>query len=254
MARELEKKAAMLRKRLARHHGRLSKFRQRVAQLESHQEAEAAWKDLSREAQEMLVPTQRLAEQIANAYDAIHEQTDDLMAFAAGQTDRLTGVSSRRHLEAALASQLAVLNRYEVGFSVVIADIDHFGLLNEREGRRRGDQVLRRLAKLVDRSAREVDLVARCGGQRFIVVMPQTDLEGAAVFAERLRTKAQQELQVTVSGGVATALDGDTAESLLERAEAALSGAKAAGCNRVYWHDGTRVESLLEEVPAAASG
>ncbi len=92
--------------------------------------------------------------------------------------------------------------------------------------------------------------MARYGGEEFVIVMPRTDLHGAAVLAERIRAEVQQQLRLTISGGMTTALDGDTPESMLARADAALYEAKAAGRNRVFRHDGTQVEPILEDVLA----
>jgi len=106
---------------------------------------------------------------------------------------------------------------------------------------------LQDLAKLLDDSVRETDVVARYGGEEFVVVMPQTDLEGAVTFAERLRSMVEQEMPVTVSGGVTVALDGDTHESLFDRADGALYHAKASGRNRVFCHTGEQVQPVCTE-------
>jgi len=135
----------------------------------------------------------------------------------------------------------------------VIFDIDHFKLLNDQQGHLEGDRLLQGVAKLLDDSARETDIVSRYGGEEFVVVMPQTDLEEASIFAERLRATIERELPLTVSGGVTTVLDGDTADSLLARADAALYRAKSAGRNSIFRHDGQQIESIWEEVPADQS-
>ena len=95
-----------------------------------------------------------------------------------------------------------------------------------------------RLARLLDESVRETDYVARYGGEEFVVVMPQTDLDGAAVFAERLRCRVESDLPITVSGGLATAREGDNTDTLLARADTALYNAKSAGRNCIFRHTG----------------
>ena len=252
VARELEKIAGMVRKNLARHHASLNKFNERVGQLDA-QGREAAWTELCREAEEMLTPTLRLANQISDACDMIRHQTNDGMTFAEKRTDPLTGVRNRRGMDEALATQFAMVDRYEVAFSVAIFDLDHFKRINDRQGHLEGDRLLQRVARLLDDAARETDVVARYGGEAFLVVMPETDLEQASIFADRFRKRVETELAVTVSGGVASALDGDTSDSLLARADAALYAAKAEGRNRVSRHDGRRIESIWEEVPAGQS-
>lgn len=249
VAKELEKIAWMVRRNLARHHTSLARFKQRVGQL-SHQQEEAVWKDLCREASEMLTPTLRLATQIATAYDQIRQQSNHLMAFAEVRTDPLTGISNRRVFDESLVAQIAQMNRYKVRFSVAIFDIDHFKQLNDEHGHLHGDQTLQQVARLLDESVRETDILVRYGGEEFVVVMPQTDLDGAGIFADRLRIRVEQETGITVSGGVAEALDGDTPETLMARADAALYAAKNAGRNTVRRHTGEDVEPLLEPVLA----
>ncbi|NLX95903.1 MAG: GGDEF domain-containing protein [Rhodopirellula sp.] len=248
VARELEKIAWMVRRNLARHHTSLSRFKQRVGQL-SHRQQEAAWRDLCREASEILTPTLRLATQIASAYDQIRQQTNHLMTFTDVRTDPLTGISNRRAFDDSMASQFAMMNRYGTQFSVAIFDIDHFKQVNDERGHLQGDQILQRLARLLDESVRETDVLARYGGEEFVVVMPQTGLEGACIFSERLRAKVEHEMEITVSGGIAEALDGDTPETLMARADTALYSAKGSGRNSVHRHSGEQVESVLEVAP-----
>jgi diguanylate cyclase (GGDEF)-like protein len=247
VAAELEKIAWNLRKALVRHHTSVGKFRQRVGKL-SEQQQETAWKDLCREAEEVLRPTLRLATQISNAYDEIRQQSTNLMNFTEIRTDPLTGVNNRRGLDEALGSQLALMHRYGTRFSVAMFDIDHFKQINDVQGHLYGDQVLSQLARLIDESVREPDIVARYGGEEFLVIMPETDLAGAACFADRLRGRIAKEMPITVSGGVAEALDGDSHDSLLARADAALYGAKSAGRNCIFRHTGDGAEMVTPAV------
>jgi len=246
VAAELEKIAWDLRKALVRHHASVSKFRERVGKLNDQQQ-EAAWKDLCRDAEEILRPTLRLASQISNAHDEIRQQSANLMTFTEVRTDPLTGVNNRRGMDDALGGQLALLNRYGTRFAVAMFDIDHFKQINDVQGHLYGDQMLSQLARSIDESARETDVVARYGGEEFVVIMPETDLEGAARFADRLRDRIAKEMPLTVSGGVAEALDGDSNESLLARADAALYGAKAAGRNCVFRHTGDGADMVPAE-------
>jgi diguanylate cyclase (GGDEF)-like protein len=110
--------------------------------------------------------------------------------------------------------------------------------LNEQEGHLFGDQTLQRVAKLIEQSVRETDIVARYGGEEFVVVMPHTGLTGACIFAERLRLLIEDELSLTISGGVAEAAHGDTHQSLLSRADSALYSAKANGRSCLFVHTG----------------
>ena len=250
VATELEKVAWNIRKRLAKHHASISKFKDRVKKLSDHQH-EASWKELCQEAEQILQPTLRLATQMANAYDEIRQQSANLMMFTEVRIDPLTGVNNRRGLEDALAAQLAMMTRYDAKFSVAIFDIDRFKKINDQQGHLDGDRVLLDLAGLLDGYARETDIVTRYGGDEFVVVMPQTDLEGACIFSERLRAKVEDQMPLTISGGVTAALDGDTRDSLLSRADSALYSAKTAGRNCVFRHTGEQIEPVVEEVPAA---
>ena len=252
VARELEKIAWMVRHNLGKHHASLTRFKQRVADLSS-EEQEARPKDLCREATEILTPTLRLASQIACAYDEIRQQSNHLMTFTEARTDPLTGISNRRGLDESLSAQIALMNRYEIGFAVAIFDIDHFKHINDEQGHLQGDRMLQQVASLLDDTARENDIVARYGGEEFVAIMPRTDLEGGAQFAERVRMRIEEEMPLTVSGGVTVALDGDTPESVMSRADAAMYRAKAAGRNCTFRHDGERVEPILDDASLSAA-
>jgi diguanylate cyclase len=252
VATELDRIAWTVRQSLAKHHVSVSRFKERVSRL-SDQQQDAAWKDLCREAENILRPTQQLATQIANAYDEIRQQSANLMTFTEVRTDPLTGVNNRRGLDDALNTQLALMSRYDAQFSLAMFDIDHFKQVNDQEGHLHGDHVLQELARLLDESVRETDIVARYGGEEFVVVMPHTDAAGARIFAERLRSQIASRLAVTVSGGVASAQEGDTQETLIARADIALYAAKSAGRNCVFCHTGESAELVAaEEIPVGA--
>jgi diguanylate cyclase len=237
VATELEKITWSVRRSLAQHHASVAKFRDRVGRLSDRQQ-EAAWRDLCQEADKILKPTLQLATQLATAYDEVRQQSANLMTFTEVRTDPLTGVSNRRGFDDAISTQIALMSRYHSPFSLAMFDIDHFKQVNDRDGHLQGDQVLQELARLFEECARETDLIARYGGEEFVVVMPQTDMAGACMLSERLRHDVAGRLTITISGGVATAVDGDTAESLFARADAALYSAKIAGRNRVFCHLG----------------
>jgi diguanylate cyclase (GGDEF)-like protein len=165
----------------------------------------------------------------------------------------LTKVANRRALDETLDSLFALLNRYEQRFSVIILDIDHFKKINDAQGHLQGDRILQSVARVIDETVRDTDMVARYGGEEFVVVMPHTDLDGASIFADRLRFKIENTIEVTVSGGAAEALDGDNPQTLLTRADTALYSAKAAGRNRVYRHTGADIEPILEDTAIATS-
>ncbi|MEX2137820.1 MAG: diguanylate cyclase [Pirellulales bacterium] len=241
VAKELEKIAESVRQHLAAHHASIVEFKDRVFSLGTEQN-EPSWHELRKEAESMIKPTMKLATQLASAYDEIRQQTGYLMSFTEVRTDPLTRVSNRRALDEYLASHFALMNRYKLPFSIVIFDIDHFKHINDEQGHAYGDSLLASVARVLADSVRDTDLVTRYGGEEFVVVMPQTMLEGGCIFANRLRERIETTLPLTISGGVAAAADGDNSQSLLARADAALYGAKAAGRNRVFFHNGPRIQ------------
>ncbi len=152
------------------------------------------------------------------------------------RVDALTEVANRRALEETLAAEISRAQRFRHELAVVILDLDHFKRTNDTHGHAAGDRLLREVARVLHASARQGDTVARWGGEEFVVVLPETNLEGAVQLAERLRTAiATVSLGATrtsASAGVAALLAGDDADSLLAAADAALYRAKENGRNR----------------------
>ena len=156
--------------------------------------------------------------------------------------DALTGLANRRSAEEALAVELARAARFGSPLSLVFADLDHFKQVNDRFGHPSGDLVLRELAAVLAETVREIDLAARWGGEEFCLILPGTDLAGAARLAERVRTALAERtiltaeglpLHVTASFGVAGQPPLASAEELIASADAALYDAKRRGRNCV---------------------
>jgi len=159
-------------------------------------------------------------------------------------TDELTGLYNRRYLFAHLDELMGRVRQDGISVAVLLFDIDHFKRVNDTYGHAAGDDVLRELAARTANSVRSVDLVARLGGEEFVVVMPETDIGIAATVAERLRAAVAREpftvtadcrkLPVTVSIGVTSAADAtDDRDRMLKRADDALYTAKTRGRNCV---------------------
>ena len=157
--------------------------------------------------------------------------------------DGLTGLANRRQADEALASELARTERLGGPVGLILADVDDFKAVNDRFGHPTGDVVLRDLAETLLENVREIDTAARWGGEEFAVILPGTDLEGAAQVAERIRAAlAEREipsvdgapLHVTASFGVATSGATTTVQQLVEAADESLYRAKRAGKDRVY--------------------
>ena len=137
-----------------------------------------------------------------------------------------------------LENEVRRSRRLHHGFAVVMADLDLFKRYNDEFGHPAGDTVLKRVAAIMQEASRDVDFVARYGGEEFLIMMPETDINGAAQFAERIRKRIASESlpdgQITLSLGVsAFPMHGDGPEQLIEEADAALYLAKRAGGDRV---------------------
>jgi diguanylate cyclase (GGDEF)-like protein len=153
-------------------------------------------------------------------------------------TDSLTGLFNRRRLDQAFDYELGRAFRYDIPVSVIIADIDRFKSINDTHGHQIGDQVLQLVADIMRHGVRTVDTIGRWGGEEFLIICPETDLEGARALAEKLRavieaTAFPAAIHNTTSFGVAEARAGETMKDLVARADAALYRAKTSGRNRV---------------------
>ena len=155
--------------------------------------------------------------------------------------DGLTGAYNRGHVQELLRQSVVRYNRYRQPLCVMLIDLDHFKSVNDQYGHAVGDDVLRQVSLKAAASLREGDIFGRWGGEEFIALLPNIDLHGATDVAERLhrgimelRFEAEAKtFTVTASSGVAQILDGETAESFVARADAALYAAKDAGRNCV---------------------
>jgi diguanylate cyclase (GGDEF)-like protein len=150
--------------------------------------------------------------------------------------DSLTGLANRRALEEILAAEISRAQRFRHELAIVLLDLDRFKETNDSFGHVAGDLMLRTVSRLLSSLARQGDTVARWGGEEFVVVLPETNLDGARRFAERLRLTIQAhrvgEMQTSASCGVATMLPEDTVDDLLGAADRALYQAKTNGRNR----------------------
>jgi diguanylate cyclase len=186
---------------------------------------------------------QRVHERTQRLEEANHElQQKNMMLEKLALTDPLTAVPNRRAIDRLADAEIRRRTRYPSALALGIIDADHFREINRRYLYPGGDQVLIDLAKVLNTSVRTVDTVGRVGGEEFIVVAPETNMEGAVILAERIRSAVEAfnfsyknvSIHVTVSIGFAVAdLDRPVDyDQLKHYAAAALGEAKAAGRNR----------------------
>ena len=163
-------------------------------------------------------------------------------------TDGLTAVSNRKAFDQEIAAALEDARRTGKPVSLVMCDIDHFKKFNDTWGHQTGDQVLKLVAKCLSENVKGRDMVARFGGEEFVIVLRQTSLDGATLLAEQIRDYVQSKHLVkkssgdvlgllTVSMGVASSADFDSPASLIQRADVCLYRAKNTGRNRVVNED-----------------
>jgi len=157
-------------------------------------------------------------------------------------TDGLTGVYTRRYFIERFDEEIKRSHQRESSLSFLMIDADHFKMINDQHGHLTGDQVLKEISNIIQENVREIDIVGRFGGEEFCVVLPDTQMEGARVVAERIRKSAEKRsikaydntLRVTLSIGIAIyPNDGKLVEELMDKADWALYRAKSQGRNCV---------------------
>lgn len=171
---------------------------------------------------------------------------DNLRRFARAEelsiTDGLTGVYNYRYLRSALDREVARAKRFREEFSIIMLDVDHLKEYNDVHGHLQGSEVLRRLARVVLGELRASDVLAKYGGDEFVIILPQARRDGARILAERIRAAVSAHefpgedggMKITTSMGISQFPDdGDGSRELLEAADRALYEAKRTGRNRV---------------------
>jgi diguanylate cyclase len=196
---------------------------------------------------------QNLQSKLETAETRLQEQASEIEAhISRSLTDPLTGLPNRREFNERLEERMSAWNRRHEPFSLLILDVDHFKKLNDQYGHLAGDQVLAAMGRVLRAAIRREDAVARYGGEEFAILLPNTALEAATRVAQNVRDAITRvvvqhgggELKVTASGGLATIRANEPAESLIQRADAALYAAKAGGRNCAYLHDGTQCRAV----------
>jgi diguanylate cyclase len=186
-----------------------------------------------------LLSQQRVATDTQQRMEKLQEELQQLSEVV--RIDQLTGVLNRRGMDEAFSTEIARFRRSGELLSIALLDIDNFKMLNDQHGHAAGDSALKHLAGVVKRAVRPTDIVTRMGGEEFVVILPNTNLEEAVVTMSRLQralTKEyflgnNQKLLITFSAGVALFKTEDDVNSILARADQAMYLAKKSGKNRV---------------------
>lgn len=151
--------------------------------------------------------------------------------------DSMTRLLNHRKIHEVLGAEVQRASRYKRSLSAVMLDIDHFKNINDTYGHQFGDVVIKEIARILKEATRETDHVGRYGGEEFLVVLTDTDQESGFIFCERLRKKIEgiqfeKSVQITVSIGLKSYIDGETVEEIVADADEALYTAKKSGRNR----------------------
>jgi diguanylate cyclase (GGDEF)-like protein len=194
----------------------------------------------------MLPAVSLLSSRLARLRDRSRRQRHDIAQALAriqelATRDELTGLVNRRHMASLLERERQRCVRSGRGFSVAMADIDHFKAVNDHYGHPVGDEVLRTFAHHAPQALRGTDVVSRWGGEEFVLLLPEAALSAARIGVERLRGRIAATpmahlsgvpIRVTVSVGLTEHIAGESVTQTLERADRALYDAKAQGRNR----------------------
>ncbi|PHO08935.1 hypothetical protein CPG37_12010 [Malaciobacter canalis] len=166
------------------------------------------------------------------------KEKSNLLEYQASH-DLLTGLFNRQKFHEIFGKEIRRDRRYQNDLSLILFDIDHFKKFNDEFGHNMGDEVLKFIAEVVTRSVREHDTVVRWGGEEFLVLLPETNIDGAMKVAEKIRNAIQEfkskklPKQITASFGVTTLDEGDIEEEFIKKADIALYKAKRDGRNMV---------------------
>lgn len=173
----------------------------------------------------------------ASLEKTVFERTKELERLSV--TDSLTDIYNKRYLLDKLSKNIKLAKRYDDIFSIIIFDVDYFKEVNDNYGHLEGDRILIELCEYLSSRIRETDILGRYGGEEFIIIMPKTTLMDAYLASERYREDLSKMylgsigIQITISGGLAEYVDGDTIISIINRADKKLYIAKDKGRNMI---------------------
>ncbi len=196
----------------------------------------------------VLEANQRLEDDLVCTKYRLEEQAQELdRTRREARTDALSGIGNRKAFDERLQYMLSTFNRQKTPFALVLADVDHFKWINDTHGHSAGDQVVTHIGDMLQQCVRDTDFVARFGGDEFALLLSGIEAKMATDIAERIRRKIEssnfsvgpegERVAVTFSMGLASAREGDNAQTLLDRADRALYTSKDSGRNQLYSHE-----------------
>ena len=229
----------------AAYNNNLKAYSSRIAEAEGIAELQSVVRDLLQDTAGMAKSSANLhakLEQATHEAESLKQKLFDARMIA--EIDALTGIRNRRGLDAELEALLETYESDGSRFSVIMVDVDHFKPFNDTYGHQLGDEALRLVAKVMAETVDDDGIATRYGGEEFSVLVPGSGLEGARYMAERIRVciskievpspdTKERVKGITASLGVAEVREGDTADSVLKRADEALYFAKQSGRNQV---------------------
>lgn len=229
--------------RLSDHGEKLAAYTRRLETTSSVEEIMDISRGIMSGTHAVVSDSQSLKKEMDETLTEIHALKKELEGLKQeAKTDMLTGLLNRRGFKEAMDKAMDQTNSSSTPLSVIIADIDHFKRINDSHGHLIGDSVLKMLARFFREHIKGKDIVARFGGEEFIMVLPETPLKGAFVLAEQIRlnlktmrwrTKSGSPIgAITMSLGVAQHRAGESIPDLIERADTALYQAKSTGRNK----------------------
>lgn len=252
MSNQITNEAGFLEKIIKKSHclsqdfGALLKQAARDLEIDLDQETlQTLIKRVSLETLAVEAQNEELLEQLKVAHEGIRKLHKNLEAVREETLmDQLTMIGNRRHFDRSLVQAFAKYHMSVKPLCLVLADIDHFKLFNDRWGHQTGDQVLRLVALAIKSNVKVLDVPCRYGGEEFAIILPNTTLEQGKAVADRIRQAvAKRDVvkrstgenlgKITISAGVSLLRPDDTPESLIHRADLSLYAAKNAGRNRV---------------------
>jgi len=194
-------------------------------------EGESYWLD------QMIIPVKDNNGKVASFMSVGTDITDKKRLEIISQTDKLTNLFNRHKLDESLRLEIQRAERYNKKLSLIIIDIDHFKHVNDTFGHQTGDDVLIKVAEILQKSIRKIDILGRFGGEEFLIVCPQTEKEGVLKLAENIRKniesyKFNTVRDITISLGLTSYQSGDDEDSMIKKSDDALYASKDEGRNK----------------------